>query len=160
MEVGQTTAVTDPSSGAQGSTTLRCPVCRKMNRVPLHGTGKARCGACRAPLTPLAGGPSASPRSGDLGRQVIERWDALLRLVPRGMALGRAVGRSGADDPAADPVGFLSNAAHMPRDDLDQVRLLRIHLASNKVVPEHVLTKALNTLDRAHSVLERTRLPE
>jgi len=131
-----------------------------MNRVPLHGTGKAHCGACKAPLTPLAGGPSASPRSGDLGRQVIERWDALIRLVPRGMALGRAVGRGGTDDPAADPVGFLSSAAHMSRKELDEVRLLRIHLASNKVVPQQVLTKAMDTLDRAHAVLERTRLPE
>ncbi len=80
---------------------------------------------------------------------MIERWDTILRLVPGGMALGRAVGRSGADDPAADPVGWLSNAAHIPREELDQVRLLRIHLASNKVVPPGVLTRALDTLDKA-----------
>jgi len=84
---------------------------------------------------------------------VIDRWDALLRLVPRGMALGRAVGRSGADDPAADPVGWLSNAAHMPRNELDQVRLLRIHLASNKAVPQATLTGALDTLDRVKAAL-------
>ncbi|MDQ6796814.1 MAG: hypothetical protein M3011_02105 [Actinomycetota bacterium] len=84
---------------------------------------------------------------------VIERWDALLRLVPGGMALGRAVGRSGADDPAADPVGWLSNAAHMPRNELDQIRLLRIHLASNKVVPQGVLSSALDTLDRVKTNL-------
>ncbi|MGI9022260.1 MAG: hypothetical protein ACR2HV_03290 [Acidimicrobiales bacterium] len=135
-------------------------MCRKLNRVPLHDSGQAHCGACKAPLNPLAGGGPSAARSGDLGAQVIERWDALLRLVPRGMALGRAVGRSGADDPAADPVGFLSSAAHMPRDELDQVRLLRIHLASNKPMPTEVLTRALDTLDRAHSTLARTRLPE
>jgi len=138
--VGKTTAVTGP--------TLRCPACKKLNRVPIDSLDKARCGSCRAPLNPVAGGRSAAPRSGDLGRQVIERWDALLRLVPKGMALGRAVGRSGADDPAADPVGWLSNAAHMPRAELDQIRLLRIHLASNKVMPQGVLTSALDTLDR------------
>ncbi len=152
--VGKTTAVNDSTPRAKAAATRRCPVCKKLNRVPPHDTGKARCGACRAPLTSLAGaaGPAA-PRSGDLGRQVIERWDALLRLVPRGMALGRAVGRSGADDPAADPVGWLSNAAHMPRGDLDQVRLLRIHLASNKAVSQGVLTTALDTLDRAKAGL-------
>jgi len=128
-------------------------VCKKLNRVPLHDTGKARCGACKAPLNPLAGGASAHPRSGDLGRQVIERWDAMLRLVPGGMALGRAVGRGGADDPAADPVGWLANAAHMPRGDLDQIRLLRIHLASNKAVDRGTLTRAMDTLDRAKSGL-------
>ena len=138
--------------------TQRCPRCQKLNRVPLHGSGTARCGACKAPLTPLAG--QSAPNAGDLGRQVIERWDALLRLVPRGMALGRAVGRSGSDDPAADPVGWLSNAAQMPRKDLDEVRLLRIHLASNKPAPHAALSKAMSTLDRAFAVLERTRLPE
>jgi len=91
---------------------------------------------------------------------VVERWDELLRLVPRGMALGRAVGRSGEDDPAADPVGWLANAAHMRRKDLDQVRLLRIHLASNKPAPQQALMTALDTLDRAHGILGRTRLPE
>jgi hypothetical protein len=148
----------DPSSSSTGST-IRCPACRKLNRVPASGIGKARCGACRAFLTPSAGSSSAPP-SGDLGPLVIERWDALLRLVPRGMALGRAVGRSGPDDPAADPVGWLSTAAHVSRDELDQVRLLRIHLASNKPAPQQVLSGALATLDRAHAALERTRLPE
>lgn len=148
--MGETGAVTDPGSGP----TQRCPVCNKANRVPLHGTGKARCGACKAPLTPNAGyGPSQSGRSGDLGRQVIERWDAMLRLVPQGMALGRAVGRGGSDAAAADPVGWLSNAAHVPRNELDQIRLLRIHLASNKAVPQGVLTAALDTLDRAKTGL-------
>jgi len=127
-------------------------VCNKLNRVPLHGSGKARCGACKASLTPQAPG-TAPPRSGDLGRQVIERWDAMLRLVPGGMALGRAVGRTGSDDPAADPVGWLSNAAHMPRSELDQIRLLRIHLASNKTVPPATLKSALDTLDKAKTGL-------
>ncbi len=149
--MGKTGAVTDPS--ARAGPTQRCPMCKKLNRVPLHDTGQAHCGACKAPLNPRAGGASAQPRSGDLGRMVIERWDALLRLVPRGMALGRAVGRSGADDPAADPVGWLSNAAHMPRNELDQIRLLRIHLASNKVVPQATLSSALDTLDRAKTNL-------
>jgi hypothetical protein len=102
---------------------------------------------------------AAPPRVGDLGRLVIERWDALVRLVPRGAALGRAIGREETDDPAADPVGWLSAAAHLPKDDLDQVRLLRIHLASKKTVPQNVLTKALDTLDRAHAVLSPTHLP-
>jgi len=159
MPVGETVVVNAPDTSPPVGPTLRCPSCRKMNRVPLHGPGQARCGACKALLTPLAAPPSGS-RSGDLGTLVVQRWDALLRLVPRGMALGRAVGRSGTDDPAADPVGWLSNAAHMPRADLDQVRLLRIHLASNKPTPPQALTKALDTLDRAFGVLDRTRLPE
>ncbi len=150
--------MTDPGPPAAAAPTLRCAACRKLNRVPLHGPGKARCGACGAALTPATG--TSGLRSGDLGRQVVERWDALLRLVPRGMALGRALGRSGEDDPAADPVGWLATAAHMRRKDLDQVRLLRIHLASNKPAPEHALITALDTLDRAHGALERTRLPE
>ncbi|MFN2606455.1 MAG: hypothetical protein ABR511_00970 [Acidimicrobiales bacterium] len=155
-------------------TTLRCPICQKLNRVPPAKARQARCGSCRAPLllppgapaggssgVATGGGPGGpAARSGDLGRQVIERWDALLRLVPRGMALGRAVGRSGGDDPAADPVGWLSTAAHMPRDDLDQVRLLRIHLASNRAAPPAALHRALDALDRAQTALERTRLPE
>ncbi len=150
--MGQTTAVTDPSSRASAGPTQRCPVCKKLNRVPLHDTGKARCGACKAPLTP-AGSGTVPPRAGDLGRQVIGRWDAMLRLVPGGMALGRAVGRGGTDDPAADPVGWLANAAHMPRGELDQIRLLRIHLASNKAVDQGTLTRAMNTLDRAKTGL-------
>ncbi len=150
--MGKTGVVTDPSTRASTGPTQRCPVCKKLNRVPLHSnTGKARCGACKAPLTPLAG--TSPPRAGDLGRQVIERWDAMLRLVPGGMALGRAVGRSGADDPAADPVGWLANAAHVPRGELDQIRLLRIHLASNKAVDQGPLTRALDTLDRAKTGL-------
>jgi len=91
---------------------------------------------------------------------VIDRWDALVRLVPSGAALGRAVGRGGLDDPAGDPVGWISAATQIPRDDLDQIRLMRIHLASNKVVPQSVLTRALDTLDKANAVLGRTRLPE
>jgi hypothetical protein len=80
-------------------------------------------------------------------------------LVPKGVALGRATGRGEMDDPAADPVGWLSSAAHIPKDDLDQVRLLRIHLASNKTVPQNVLTRALDTLDRANTALGPTHLP-
>jgi hypothetical protein len=76
------------------------------------------------------------------------------------MALGQAVGRGGAGDPAADPVGWLSTATHMPRADLDEVRMLRIHLASNKAAPDAVVSRALKTLDKAHFVLRRTRLPE
>lgn len=128
--------------------TQRCSACQRLNRVPAHDKGKARCGACGAPLT------------GDLSRLVIERWDALVRYVPAGTALSRATGRGGANDPAADPVRWLSEAAHMPRDDLDQVRLLRVHLASNKTVPPQVLTRALSTLDRAHAAVKRGHLSD
>jgi hypothetical protein len=104
------------------------------------------------PATPKA------PPAGDLSRLVIERWDALVRYVPPNTALSRAVGRGGAHDPAGDPVGWLSDAAHMPRDDLDQLRLLRVHLAAKKTVPTSVLTRALETLDRAHATLQRSHL--
>lgn len=157
--MGKTTAVTSYDSGAMAGTTQRCPACQRMNRVPPGGVTKARCGACRAPLTPLARDTSV-PRSGDLGPLVVQRWDALVRLAPGGMGLARAVGQGGSHGPAADPVSWLSTAAHIPRDELDQVRLLRIHLASNKAVSHDVLTRALATLDRATAALERTRLPE
>jgi hypothetical protein len=64
------------------------------------------------------------------------------------------------DDPAADPVSWLSTVTHVPKDELDQVRLLRVHLASKKQAPHQVLTRALSTLDRAHAALGRTHLPE
>lgn len=151
--------VTDPGSRGAPGATQRCPACGKLNRVPAHDSGKARCGACKALLGAAPAPGAAPPRAGDLGRLVIERWDALVRLVPRGAALGRATGRDETDDPAADPVGWLSAAAHIPKDDLDQVRLLRIHLASKKTLPQNVITRALDTLDRAHAVLDPTHLP-
>jgi hypothetical protein len=151
--------VTDSERPAAEVPVVRCPACHKLNRVPVDGLAKARCGSCRAALTPPRGASSA-PRGGDLSQLVIQRWDALLRLVPKGAALGRAVGRSEWDDPASDPVGWLSEATQIPRDDLDQLRLMRIHLASKKVVPHSALTRALDTLDQAHSILGRTRLPE
>jgi hypothetical protein len=148
--------VTDstPSAGE----TQRCPVCQRLNRVPAHGAGSARCGACGATLTGKPAPAKAAPPGADLARLVIQRWDALVRYVPPNTALSRAVGRGGAHDPAGDPVGWLSNAVHMPRDDLDQLRLLRVHLASNKTVPTHVLTRALETLDRAHATIQRSHL--
>lgn len=149
--------MSDPGSRQAATTTQRCPVCQRMNRVPRNRT--ARCGACKTVLPPPGVGASAE-RAGELGRLVIDRWEALLRLVPRDLALGRAVGRSSSAGPTSDPIAWLSTAAHMPRADLDQVRLLRIHLASNKAAPPHVLRQALDTLDRAHAALERTRLPE
>ncbi|MGI9034030.1 MAG: hypothetical protein ACR2HY_10225 [Acidimicrobiales bacterium] len=83
-----------------------------------------------------------------------------MRLVPKDMALDRAVGRSGLGNPAANPVDWLAAATQIPRDDLDQIRLLRIHLASNKLAPPEVLSRALDTLARARAALDRTRLPE
>ncbi|HEX8771865.1 MAG TPA: hypothetical protein VF711_13955, partial [Acidimicrobiales bacterium] len=132
--------------------TQRCPACQRLNRVPAHDAGEARCGACGATLTGVPA-PRTPPPAGDLRRVVIERWDALVRYVPPNTALSRAVGRGGAHDPAGDPVGWLSNATLMPRDDLDQLRLLRVHLASNKTVPTQVLTRALDTLERAHATI-------
>jgi len=35
--------------------TVRCPQCQRKNQIP-DGAAKARCGACRAPLTPARGG--------------------------------------------------------------------------------------------------------
>lgn len=152
LQVGETSEV--ESQGPAGMT-QRCPVCQRLNRVPAHDAGKARCGACGA-LLPQGAAATSAPGGGDMRREVIERWDALVRLVPRGRALDRATGRSGLDDPAADPVGWLSMASRIPRDDLDQVRLLRIHLASNKVVPHNVLTKALDTLHQAGAAVRRS----
>ncbi|MDQ6928042.1 MAG: hypothetical protein M3159_05180 [Actinomycetota bacterium] len=135
----------------------RCPACQKLNRVPDHDAGTARCGSCGATLTGRPAQNTAAP-SGDLSRLVIERWDALVRYVPPNTALSRATGRGGTHDPAGDPVGWLSSAAQMPRDELDQLRLLRVHLASNKTFPPQILTRALATLDQAHSAIQRSHL--
>lgn len=74
------------------------------------------------------------------------------------MGLTAAV-QGGPQGSATDPVGWLSAAAHVPRDDLEQVRLLRIHVASNKMAPQDLLTRALDTLDRVEAALG-PRLPE
>ena len=90
---------------------------------------------------------------------MIERWDALLRYVPRGMALGAVIGRE-ESEAGSDPVSWLSEATSIPRHDLDQLRLLRVYLGTNKEFSPQVLTRALDTLNRAHRTLEGTHVPE
>ena len=103
------------------------------------------------------GGASAPP--GDPRAALVQRWDELLRLVPPDMGLDAAVGR-GADRSASDPITWLSAAADVPREALNHVRLVRNSVASNRPVPDHVVSGALETLDRALGLLRRTRLPE
>jgi len=95
---------------------------------------------------------------GNLGRRVVEGWDDLMRHVPSGMALGRAVGRVELNQ-GADPVTWLASAGQVPRAELEQVRLLRVHLASNRTPPpEHQLSRALDTIEKVAAALRHTRL--
>jgi hypothetical protein len=90
---------------------------------------------------------------------LIQRWDELLRLVPGDMGLSAAVGDR-ADRPSSDPITWLSEAAGLPRDALDQVRHVRNSVAGNRPVPDGAIASALETLDRALAVVGRMRLPE
>jgi len=103
------------------------------------------------------GGASATP--GDPRAVLVQRWDELLRLVPPDMGLTAALGES-AERPASDPITWLSAAANVPREALAQVRHVRNSLASNRRVPDDVISSALETLDRALRLLGRWRLPE
>lgn len=105
------------------------------------GRGSARFGASARPTDPRAA--------------LLQGWDELLRLVPADMGLTAALG-----DGADDPISWLSLAADIPRPALDQVRHVRNSLASNRPVPDHVMSSALETLNRALAVVGHTRLPE
>lgn len=226
---------------------MRCPKCHRKNQIPVGAESKARCGACRAPLTagggrasaapsspavrgssgtsetpgifgaPGSGGPgspwgpagpagAASPwgpaglggaggpwggggdasgarmrqtrRTGrtpstsatgpgpsgfggasDPRTRLVQRWDELLRLVPADMGLTAALDQGG-QRPASDPISWLSAAAGVPREELEQVRHLRNSLATNRLVPDRVIANALETVDRALGVVGHMRLPE
>lgn len=121
------------------------------------GAAKARCGACHMPLVTLSE-HRRDTSGGNLGRRVVEGWDDLMRHVPSGMALGRAVGRVELNQ-GADPVTWLASAGQVPRAELEQVRLLRVHLASNRTPPpEHQLSRALDTIEKVAAALRHTRL--
>lgn len=143
--------MTDTPGAGSGTTTQRCPACHRLNRVPLDHGGKARCGGCKAPLPSGRVAEDFEATSGGLRSVVIQRWDSLLRAVPSGRALDRATGRDDLGGSGNDPLTWLSERTRIPRDDLDQVRLLRVHLASNRAIPERTLTHALEILDRAHA---------
>ncbi len=115
----------------------------------------------RTPST-SATGPGfrgASAATGDPRAVLVQRWDELLRLAPADMGLTAALGESAAR-PASDPITWLSAAAGVPREALEQVRQVRNSVASNRPVPDRAISSALETLDRALVVLGRTRLPE
>ncbi|MDQ4132932.1 MAG: hypothetical protein M3179_06915 [Actinomycetota bacterium] len=118
----------------------------------------------RAPSTGATGSsPSglggAAARPGDPGALLVQRWDELLRLVPPDLGLNASLGQ-GSQGLAGDPIAWLSAAANVAREDLDQVRHVRNSLVSNRPVPDEVSSSALHTLDRALAVVGRTRLPE
>ena len=85
--------------------------------------------------------------------------DPFLRLVPADMGLTATLGE-GAHRPASDPITWLSVAADVPREALDQVRHVRNSVGANRPVSDRVISSALETLDRALAVVGRTRLPE
>jgi hypothetical protein len=89
----------------------------------------------------------------------MQRWDELLRLVPADMGLSAALGQS-AEGGSSDPISWLSATADVPRDDLEQVRLVRLAVVAKRPLPDRVVSNALETLDRALVVLRRMRLPE
>lgn len=121
---------------------------RRSARTPstrARGSGRARVGG--------------ADRPGDPRTALVQRWDELLRLAPPDMSLTAAMGE-GAGLAASDPISWLSAAADVPRATLDEVRHVRNRVASNRPVPDAVITSALETLDRALAVVGRMRLPE
>jgi hypothetical protein len=121
--------------------------------VPVDHEGTVRCGGCKAPLPTGEVAEKFEATSGGLRSLVIQRWDSLLRKVPSGRALDRATGRDELGGSGGDPLKWLSRHTRVPYDDLDQVRLMRIHLASNRPIPERTLQHALQILERAQSAL-------
>ena len=89
----------------------------------------------------------------------MQGWDELLRLAPADMGLTAALGDN-MERGQSDPIAWLSAAAGLPREALDEVRKVRNRVASNGPVPDRAISSALETLDRALAVLGRTRLPE
>lgn len=146
--------MTDAHGGDAGpTTTQRCPVCHRLNRVPADHGGRARCGKCKTPLPSGQFAEDFAATSGGMRSLIIQRWDTLLRAVPSGRALDRATGRDELGGSGGDPLKWLSRRTRIPYDDLDQVRLMRLHLASNKPIPQRNLTYALEILERAQAAL-------
>jgi hypothetical protein len=75
------------------------------------------------------------------------------------MGLHAALG-PGSQGPASDPITWLSAAANVPREELEEVRQVRNSLASNRPAPENVIAGALETVDRALAMLGRTQRPD
>lgn len=73
------------------------------------------------------------------------------------MGLNAALG-GGADRDASDPIGWLSGAAGIPREALNQVRQVRNRVGLNRPVPDADISRALETVDRALAMLGRTHL--
>jgi hypothetical protein len=138
-----------PWGGASDAAVDRMRQTRRTARTPsTSGTGRR---PSRLDI------PSARP--GDPRAVLVQRWDELLRLVPADMGLSAALGE-GAARSASDPITWLSAAADVPRQALDQVRHVRNCVAWNRPVPDREISRALETVDRALGVLGRTRLPE
>ncbi len=121
---------------------------RGTTRTPSYGAT----GAGPSPF----GGASAKP--GDLRAVLVQRWDELLRMVPQDMGLNAALGQ-GSDRSSSDPIAWLSAAADVPREALEQVRHLRNSVGSNRPVPDHEMSRALETVDRALGMLGSRRWP-
>lgn len=100
-------------------------------------------------------GRPGAPRPSDPRAAVVQGWNEVLHLAPADMGLTAALGEGG-----DDPIAWLSEAAGIPRAELERVRLLRNRVASNQPVPDRDLSGALETIDRVIALVGRMGLLE